>query len=292
MKYLLRKTPQNIISVLVLIVSLWGVSAYASVPSYQIEVKNKFHSKHHRDQKYGVVYPNDEYSTSTWKDVREFPLVEGYYSFNQSSSTHKVKQYAVSKGVVYWLNPSESVLCYWNTVTGKAGSYPLYREDDVRLDMVDMVGAGSITQDWAGNLIFAYYTKQNQAVQGFATIEGRNTKYGELVPNKVRLTDMSGNFSNNCAMEWIEGTYKTKPASGCVQTRHPNIPSTDINSKTSTSQGTPVYTQYLTASGDVYDMHWSSSSVYSGYMEDMCLLHTIISYLQICLLMVSMPTGI
>ena len=265
MKYILGKSCKKVVLTMALIVMWGGVSVSASEPSYKIEVKNKFHSKHHRDHKWGVQYLNDEDAPSTWKDVREFPLVEGYYSFNQSSSTHKVKQYAVSKGVVYWLNPSESVLCYWNTVTGKAGSYPLYREDNVRLDMVDMVGAGSITQDWAGNLIFAYYTKQNQAVQGFATIEGRNTKYGELVPNVVRLTDMSGNFSQNCAMEWIEGTYKTKPASGCVQTRHPNIPSTDINSKTSTSQGTPVYTQYLTASGDVYDMHWSSSSVYSGY---------------------------
>lgn len=265
MKYMLGKSCKKVVLTMALIAMLGGVSISASVPSYKIEVKNKFHSKDYRDELSGVKYPNDEYSTSIWKDVREFPLVEGYYSFNQSSSTHKVKQYAVSKGVVYWLNPTESVLCYWNTVTGKAGSYPLYREDNVRLDMVDMVGAGSITQDWAGNLIFAYYTKQNQAVQGFATIEGRNTKYGELVPNVVRLTDMSGNFSQNCAMEWIEGTYKTKPASGCVQTRHPNIPSTDINSKTSTSQGTPVYTQYLTASGDLYDMHWSSSSVYSGY---------------------------
>ena len=69
-----------------------GVSVSASDPSYKIEVKNKFHSKHHRDHKWGVQYLNDEDAPSTWKDVREFPFVEGYYSFDQSSSTHKVKQ--------------------------------------------------------------------------------------------------------------------------------------------------------------------------------------------------------
>ncbi len=263
---------------LVGLIVLGGVSASASAPSYRIEVKSKFHSKHHRDKLWGVVYPNDANEQVAGKDVREFPHVETFYSYDKSVAGYKdpawsetndawrfVKQFAVSNGVVYWMKPTENVINYWNTITGEVGAFQPYNEAGQQLELINKIGYGSITQDWKGNLIFAYYTAQDQAVQGYGTIDGRNTAYGTLVPNVVRLTDMSGNYSQNCAMEWIEGTYKTKPATGVVQTRHPNIPKSDINSLTSTPEGTEVHTQYLTASGDLYDMHWSSSSVYSGY---------------------------
>lgn len=225
-----------------------------------------------------MTYPNDGAATVDGKDVREFPHVEAYYSYDKSVAGYKdpawsetndawryVKQFAISNGVVYWMKPTENVIYYWNTITNEVNSFQPYNEAGEPLELIDKIGYGSITQDWKGNLIFAYYTKQDQAIQGYGTIDGRNTAYGTRVPNVVRLTDMSGNFSQNCAMEWIEGTYKTKPTTGVVQTRHPNIPKSDINSLTSTPEGAEVHTQYLTASGDLYDMHWSSSSVYSGY---------------------------
>lgn len=263
---------------LMVCLNVGGVICSQSAPSYKIEVKNKFHSKHHRDKLWGVTYPNDGAATVDGKDVREFPNVEKFYSYGKSVAGYKdpawsesndkwrfVKQFAVSKGVIYWMKPTENVISYWNTITNEVGSFQPYNEAGEPLELINKIGYGSITQDWYGNLIFAYYTQQDQAIQGYGTIDGRNTVYGTCVPRTVRLTDMSGNFSQNCAMEWIKGTYKTKPTTGVVQTRHPNIPKSNINSETSTPEGNEVHTQYLTASGDLYDMHWSSSSVYSGY---------------------------
>ena len=250
-----------------------------TTPTYQIEMKNKFHSKHHRDKLWGVVYPNDDAADVSGKDVREFPYCEKFYSYDKSVAGYKdpswsetndkwrfVKQFAISKGVVYWIKPTENVINYWNTVTGEVGAFQPLNEDSQPLELINKVGYGSITQDWKGNLIFAYYTAQDQAIQGYGTIDGRNTAYGTLVPRYVRLTNMSQD--GNCHLEWIQAPYKSYEeavALGIKTSRNPNIPKSDINPNTSTPTGTEVVTHYLTASGDLYDKHWSGSSVFSGY---------------------------
>ncbi len=95
----------------------------AETNDYSIEVKNDAFSKHSRDGLYGITYTeeNTTYTDNNW------PLVECYLPYYQSNGSYNiarhqmVRQFGVSMGVVYWINPAENYIYWWNTVTGENG---------------------------------------------------------------------------------------------------------------------------------------------------------------------------
>ena len=182
---------------------------------YIIEVKSEKFSKHSRETNplYGVTYTEDNasYSNENW------PLVEGAHDFKQGNysqtlATSKiVRQFGVSMGVVYWIDPAENYIYWWNTVTGESGktapskSYGIGYADGIDNPNFDFTflgsetGSGSISHDWYGNLVHMW----NEGLDGWGTTAGTHfvkgyavykapTEYGQLmdfIPKLSRLDD-------------------------------------------------------------------------------------------------------
>lgn len=184
----------------------------AATNDYTIEVKSKKFSKQTTKGFYGITYTEDNasYTDQAW------PLVEGSLDYKQSNYSYSlptyqiVRQFGVSMGVVYWINPAENYIYWWNTVTGESGrtaptkSYGVGYQDGINNPNFAFsfkgseTGPGSISQDWYGNLVHMWNeglgwgkTSGTHFVQGYAVYKSA-TKYGELmdfIPKLSRMND-------------------------------------------------------------------------------------------------------
>ena len=184
----------------------------AATNDYTIEVKSKKFSKQTTKGFYGITYTEDNasYTDQAW------PLVEGSLDYKQSNYSYSlptyqiVRQFGVSMGVVYWINPAENYIYWWNTVTGESGrtaptkSYGVGYQDGINNPNFAFTfkgsetGPGSISQDWNGNLVHMWNeglgwgkTSGTHFVQGYAVYKSA-TEYGKLmdfIPKLSRLND-------------------------------------------------------------------------------------------------------
>ena len=208
----MRKLFKQVLS-LVAIASMGVPFLHAATNDYRIEIKNDAFSKHSRDGLYGITYTeeNTTYTDNNW------PLVECYLPYYQSNGSYNiarhqmVRQFGVSMGVVYWINPAENYIYWWNTVTGENGktrptkSYGVGYQDGINNPNFDFTflgaetGPGSISHDWYGNLVHMW----NEGLSGWGTTAGTHfvrgyavykapTEYGQLmdfIPKLSRLND-------------------------------------------------------------------------------------------------------
>ena len=174
--------------------------------SYVIEIKNADYSKQNARGLKGLVYTDNSYETS-------WPKVECYHPFSLNDATYfnghtvaqVVRQFGVSMGVVYWINPDKDCIYWWNTVTGESGSttptlkYPDNYTEGVEQPNVAFTfdaahtGPGSLSNDWYGNLIHMWNTDagwiNTSYVQGYATYKAP-TVYGELIDFHPKISIM------------------------------------------------------------------------------------------------------
>lgn len=184
----------------------------AATNDYRIEVKNYNHSKHTRDGLYGITYTekNTTYTDKNW------PLAEMSHAYTQSNYSYTlataqmVRQFGVSMGVVYWINPAENYIYWWNTVTGESGrttptkSYGVGFADGIYNPNFDFeflgaeTGSGAIAQDWYGNLVHMWNdglngwgnTSGTHFVRGYAVYKSA-TEYGKLMDFTPKLSTMN-----------------------------------------------------------------------------------------------------
>ena len=130
----------------------------AATNDYSIEVKSKKYSKHSRSSNplYGITYTEDD---ATYTD-QYWPSVELYYPYYQSNGSYNlpkhqmVRQFGVSMGVVYWINPAENYIYWWNTVTGESGkttptkSYGVGYQDGINNPNFDFEFLGADSQQF------------------------------------------------------------------------------------------------------------------------------------------------
>ena len=198
----------------------------ASTPSYQIEVKSKRYSKQTTKKLYGLVYTEaySGYGDANWPLVECYtPFVEANDAFIATDETgyskkFLIRQFGVSMGVVYWINPQQNVIHYWNTFTGEVGtdtpekglrgSATPTKHKGLNYVCGDIpgqtgfaypfsgaqTGIGSVTQDWAGNIVHQWNNVSgagiNTPTQGFAVYRAP-AKYGQLIDFEPRLSDMT-----------------------------------------------------------------------------------------------------
>lgn len=291
----MKKLLRNVISFAIIAVIVTTQSAIAGDANYTIQVKNKYYDKaHNNTARKGLSYTSDksEYTSDMWF------LVEGrlpyttsftanYYDpYNRTTTNSKtcyVKQFAVSKGVVYWINPTENVIRYWNTVDGTSGtlaptgtyqgaSYPFKGSD---------TGYGSITHDWYGNLVHVWNGKSgttnniNTPARGYAVYKAPNT-YGTVINSAPVLSDMptcttlhgrradkgyawTNSNSANPNILGNEGVYNGS-------TTMTNLNSYGLNGGNATG-GTDIAVDYISASGNLFNnVGWVDNSTYqAGY---------------------------
>ncbi|MBE6317759.1 MAG: T9SS type A sorting domain-containing protein [Bacteroidales bacterium] len=189
-----------------------GTPQMQAANDYRIEVKNYTYSKQTRDGLYGVTYTEDD---NTYTD-RYWPLVEGYLPYYQSNGSYNiarhqmVRQFGVSMGVVYWINPAENYIYWWNTVTGENGktrptkSYGVGYADGINNPNFDFeflgaeTGSGAMSHDWYGNLVHMWNdglngwgtTAGTHFVQGYAVYKSP-TEYGQLMDFIPKLSKMN-----------------------------------------------------------------------------------------------------
>ena len=121
-----------------------------------------------------------------------------------------VRQFGVSMGVVYWINPAEDYIYWWNTVTGESGrttptkSYGVGYQDGINNPNFDFeflgaeTGSGAISHDWYGNLVHMWNDGMNgwgttagtHFVQGYAVYKAA-TEYGKLMDFTPKLSTMN-----------------------------------------------------------------------------------------------------
>lgn len=263
--------------------------------NYTIQVKNKHYDKEYKNaNRKGLAYTNDkaEYTNAMWilvdgKHSYTTPFTANYYDpYNRSTTNSKtcyVKQFAVSKGVVYWINPSENVIHYWNTVDNTSGtiaptgtyngvSYPFKGSD---------TGYGSITQDWQGNLVHAWNgyggssNNINTPTRGYAVYKAPTT-YGTVINSAPVLSDMP-----SCTTAHARRTDKGY-AWNSTNVANPNILGDEGVYKGSTTMtnlntyglnqggavgGADIAVDFLAASGNLFDnVGWVDNSTYqAGY---------------------------
>ena len=205
---------------LALIAAVGTPQAQAATNDYSIEIKNYSFSKHSRTTNplYGITYTEDD---ATYTD-KNWPLVEMSHAYTQSNysqtlAKHQiVRQFGVSMGVVYWINPVENYIYWWNTVTGESGrttptkSYGVGYQDGINNPNFDFTfkgaetGSGAISQDWYGNLVHMWNTGLSgwgttagtHFVQGYAVYKSA-TKYGELMDFIPKLSKMNDTGREN-----------------------------------------------------------------------------------------------
>lgn len=175
--------------------------------SYVIEIKNANYSKQNVRGLKGLVYTDNSYQTS-------WPKVECYHPFSLNDATYSnghsvaqvVRQFGVSMGVVYWINPDKDWIYWWNTVTGESGrTTPTLKYPDNYTEGVEQpnvaftfdasyTGPGSITNDWHGNLVHMWNGEtgwiNSSYVKGYATYKAP-TKYGELIDFHPKISIMN-----------------------------------------------------------------------------------------------------
>lgn len=192
----------------------------AATNDYRIEIKSYNFSKHSRTTNplYGITYTEED---GTYTD-RNWPLVEISHAYQQSNYSNTlpkhqiVRQFGVSMGVVYWINPVENYIYWWNTVTGESGrttptkSYGVGYQDGINNPNFDFTfkgaetGSGAISQDWYGNLVHMWNTGLSgwgttagtHFVQGYAVYKSA-TKYGELMDFIPKLSKMDDTGREN-----------------------------------------------------------------------------------------------
>ena len=192
----------------------------AATNDYSIEVKNYNFSKHSRSTNplYGITYTEED---ANYTDIN-WPLAETSHAYQQSNYSYTlataqmVRQFGVSMGVVYWINPAENYIYWWNTVTGESGrttptkSYGVGYADGINNPNFDFTfkgaetGSGAIAQDWYGNLVHMWNTGLNgwgttagtHFVQGYAVYKSA-TKYGELMDFVPKLSKMNDTGREN-----------------------------------------------------------------------------------------------
>ena len=198
----------------------------ASTPTYVIEVKSKRYSKQTTKKLYGLVYTEaySGYGDANWPLVECYtPFVEANDAFIATDETgyskkFLIRQFGVSMGVVYWINPQQNVIHYWNTFTGEVGtdtpekglrgSATPTKHKGLNYVCGDIpgqtgfaypfsgaqTGIGSVTQDWAGNIVHQWNNVSgagiNTPTQGFAVYRAP-AKYGQLIDFEPRLSDMT-----------------------------------------------------------------------------------------------------
>ena len=192
----------------------------AATNDYSIEVKSYNYSKHSRTTNplYGITYTEED---GTYTD-RNWPLVEISHAYQQSNYSNTlpkhqiVRQFGVSMGVVYWINPVENYIYWWNTVTGESGrttptkSYGVGYQDGINNPNFDFTfkgaetGSGAISQDWYGNLVHMWNTGLSgwgttagtHFVQGYAVYKSA-TEYGQLMDFVPKLSKMNDTGREN-----------------------------------------------------------------------------------------------
>ncbi len=208
-------------TLLLAIIAAVGVpQAQAATNDYSIEVKNYSFSKHSRatNPLYGITYTEED---GTYTD-RNWPLVEISHAYQQSNYSNTlpkhqiVRQFGVSMGVVYWINPVENYIYWWNTVTGESGrttptkSYGVGYQDGINNPNFDFeflgaeTGSGAISQDWHGNLVHMWNdglngwgtTAGTHFVQGYAVYKAP-AKYGQLMDFTPKLSKMNDTGRQN-----------------------------------------------------------------------------------------------
>lgn len=209
------------------IATLGVSSAFAeTTPNYVIEVKSKKYSKQTTSGLYGLVYTEayDGYGDSNWPLVECYtPFVEtndAFYATDENGTykKHLIRQFGVSKGVVYWINPTQNVIHYWNTFTGETGtdtpekgvrgSATPSKHKGLNYASTDIpgqsnfaypfsgtqTGMGSVTHDWHGNIVHQWNNVSgagiNTPVQGYAVYKSP-TEFGQLIDFEPRLSDMT-----------------------------------------------------------------------------------------------------
>ena len=192
----------------------------AATNDYRIEIKSYNFSKHSRTTNplYGITYTEED---GTYTD-RNWPLVEISHAYQQSNYSNTlpkhqiVRQFGVSMGVVYWINPVENYIYWWNTVTGESGrttptkSYGVGYQDGINNPNFDFTfkgaetGSGAISQDWYGNLVHMWNTGLSgwgttagtHFVQGYAVYKSA-TEYGQLMDFVPKLSKMNDTGREN-----------------------------------------------------------------------------------------------
>ena len=205
---------------LALIAAVGTPQAQAATNDYSIEIKNYRFSKHSRTTNplYGITYTEED---GTYTD-RNWPLVEISHAYQQSNYSNTlpkhqiVRQFGVSMGVVYWINPVENYIYWWNTVTGESGrttptkSYGVGYQDGINNPNFDFTfkgaetGSGAISQDWYGNLVHMWNTGLSgwgttagtHFVQGYAVYKSA-TEYGQLMDFVPKLSKMNDTGREN-----------------------------------------------------------------------------------------------
>ena len=206
----MKKLLKGVLS-LAIIAAVGIPQAQAATNDYSIEVKSKKFSKQTTKGFYGIGYTegNASYTDQYW------PLVEGHYSlpldkatyYNGNTKQQIVRQFGVSMGVVYWINPDRNEICWWNTVTGESGSttpslkypdnYTVGAESpNVPFDFnAKLTGPGTMSHDWYGNLVHMWNESagwtDNSFVQGYAIYKAATT-YGELMDFHPKISYMNG----------------------------------------------------------------------------------------------------
>ena len=211
---------------LALIAAVGTPQINASTPTYQIEVKSKKYSKQTTKKLYGLVYTEayTGYGDANWPLVECYtPFVEANDAFiatDETGTSKKflIRQFGVSMGVVYWINPTQNVIHYWNTFTGEVGtdtpekglrgSATPTKHKGLNYVCGDIpgqtgfaypfsgaqTGVGSVTQDWGGNIVHQWNNVSganiNTPTQGFAVYRAP-AKYGQLIDFEPRLSDMT-----------------------------------------------------------------------------------------------------
>ena len=211
---------------LALIAAVGTPQINASTPTYQIEVKSKKYSKQTTKKLYGLVYTEayTGYGDANWPLVECYtPFVEANDAFIATDETgyskkFLIRQFGVSMGVVYWINPTQNVIHYWNTFTGEVGtetpekglrgSATPTKHKGLNYVCGDIpgqtgfaypfsgaqTGIGSVTQDWGGNIVHQWNNVSganiNTPTQGFAVYKAP-AKYGQLIDFEPRLSDMT-----------------------------------------------------------------------------------------------------
>ena len=127
-----------------------------------------------------------------------------------------VRQFGVSMGVVYWINPAENYIYWWNTVTGENGrtrptkSYGVGYQDGINNPNFDFeflgaeTGSGAMSHDWYGNLVHMWNDGMNgwgttagtHFVQGYAVYKSA-TEYGKLMDFTPKLSRMNDTGREN-----------------------------------------------------------------------------------------------
>lgn len=216
MKKLLKR-----VLALVMVATMAVSQMNAATNDYSIEVKSHNFSKHSRSTNplYGVTYTEEN---PNYMADPNWPLAEMSYAYTQSNYSYTlptaqmVRQFGVSMGVVYWINPAENYIYWWNTVTGESGrttptkSYGVGYQDGINNPnfaftfLGKETGSGAIAQDWYGNLVHMWNEGMNgwgttagtHFVQGYAVYKSA-TEYGKLMDFTPKLSKMNDTGRQN-----------------------------------------------------------------------------------------------